>query len=292
MGRKTDFIETGRAQLYVDVTTHARPGEGKIELSGGSSGSVDGILVAGTTQLLGSAVAYNSSLATTAEDVARAINKRITVPNYHARSVGVFIYIWQQTIVAGTITLVATTTTITTNDTDIGAVVADEGVVGNGTAVGYTEEGFALTYNDEYLKEPTEESGTSIRKTFFIGGDPTIDAIFKQWDENVLALRHRGKHTTGAANSNVNRIEIPGIVAPGGDMESYFQVMELRPDNLKYPTLLIRRGQVFGDAGEPTRFRTQETKKVGVTIDCQEDTSAPTAYRTLGIDLAQNLSLS
>ena len=106
-----------------------------------------------------------------------------------------------------------------------------------------------------------------------------------------MALRHRGRHTTGAADSNVNRIEIPGTLVAGDDMESFFQVMELRPDNLKYPTLLIRRGQVFGDAGEPTRFRTQETKKVGVTIDCQEDINAATDYRTLGIDLAQNLSL-
>ena len=260
-------------------------------MTGGGAGTVDTILIGGVTQLLGAAVPFNGTLAQTAEDVARAINNRITVPNYHARSSGAFIYVWQQTIVAGTITVASTATTITTADLDIGDIPANEGVIGDGTAVGFTDEGFSLTYNDEYLKEPVEESGVSIRKAFFIGGDPSIDAIFKQWDENVLALRHRGRHTTGAVNSNVNRIEIPGTLVAGDDMESFFQVMELRPDNLKYPTLLIRRGQVFGDAGEPTRFRTQETKKVGVTIDCQEDINAATDYRTLGIDLAQNLSL-
>jgi len=139
------------------------------------------------------------------------------------------------------------------------------------------------------LKEPAEESGKRNIKSYYLGENPTIEAVFKQWDSDVLALRMPGRHVT---TGDVNRIEIPGTLTPGDDLESFFKVFELRPDNRKYAALLIRKGQAFGNAGEPTRFRTQEVKKVGVTLDCFEDANhAATDYRTLGIDLAQNLTL-
>jgi hypothetical protein len=286
-GRHTRFIETGRAQLFTDVTVHDRPGEGNVELSGGAGGSVDGILIGGVTQLLVAAVPFNGTLAQTAIDVADAINLNVTAPNYHARAVGVFIYIWQQTIVAGPVTVVAATTTITTNDTDI-----DNGAIGNGTALGFTDEGFDMEVNDEFLEEPVEESGIRNVKVFSLSENLVITAVFKQWDSDVLELRYPGgRHSTGAVNSNVNRIEFGGLI-PGTDMDPFFKVFELRPDNKAYPTLLIRRGLAIGNAGEPTRFRTQEVKKIGVSLKCYKDENhVATTYPTAGIDLAQNLVL-
>ena len=281
--RNGRHIQTGRAQLFVDVTTHERPGEGNVLLTGGAAGSVDGITVDGVEIMSGS-VPFNTSLAQTAIDVADNINNNITSPNYHARAVGDRIYIWQQTISAATLTVVSSTTTITTTDTDVSG-----GVIGNGTPLGYTEEGFDLSINDEKLEEPTEESGVENIKSFHIGQNVEITAIFKQWDSDVLALRHPGQHTT---TGDVNRVEIPGDLVAGDDMDPYYKVFELRPDNKKYPTLLIRRGLAIGDAGEPTRFRTQEIKKVGVNLKCYRDEShVATNYATVGIDLAQNLTL-
>lgn len=290
--RHTRYIETGRAQLFVDVTIHDRPGEGNVELSGGAGGSVDGILIGGVTELLTAAVPFNGTLAQTALDVSDAINNNVTAPNYHARAVGVFIYIWQQTIVVGTITVVAAVTTITVNNTDIGDIPANEGVIGDGTAIGFTEEGFELEVNDEFLEEPVEESGIRNVKSFFLSENAEITAVFKQWDTDVLELRFPGgRHSTGAANSNVNRIELGGLVA-GTDMDPFFKVFELRPDNKKYATILIRRALAIGNAGEPMRFRTQEVKKIGVTLKMYKDENhVATSYPTAGIDLAQNLVL-
>lgn len=277
------YIETGRAQLFVDVTVHEQPGEGNITLSG-VAGSVDGILVGGVTQILPSAVPFNTTLNQTALDVADAINNNITAPNYHARAVGAVVYVWQQTIVAGTVTIVTSTTTLGAADVNIGG-----GVIGDGTPLGDTEQGFEFTLNDEYLEETTEESGIRKVKAFHLAENVEITAVFKQWDEDVLNLRYAGRHTTAGG---VNRIEVPGSLTPGDSAGPLFRVMELRPTNKAYPTLLIRKGQALGNANEPTRFRTQEVKKTGVLIACyKDDNHVATAYATVGIDLAQNLQL-
>lgn len=281
--RHERHIQTGRAQLFVDVTTLEKPGEGSVELTGGSSGSVDGITV-DSVEIMSGAVAFNTSLAQTAIDVADNINKNYTSPNYHARAVGAKVYIWQQTVSASTLTVSASTTTITTTDTDV-----QNGQVGDGTSLGYTEEGFDFIPNTEYLKERTEESGVRNIKKFYTGENCQIQCVLKQWDEDTLAAKFPGQHAT---TNDANRIEIPGQLEPGDPMDAYDKVMALVPDNKAYPTLLIRRGSNGGESETPIRFRTQETKKVSLLIDCMPDEShSATDYKTAGCDLAQNLTL-
>lgn len=269
--------------MFIDVTTLPKPGEGSVELTGGGSGTVNGITI-NSVEVMSGAVAFNTTLAQTAIDVADNINNNYTSPNYHARAVGAKVYIWQQTIVAGTLTVAADTTTITTTDTNLSG-----GAVGDGTPLGYAEEGFDLLTNIEYLKETAEESGVRVIKKFYVGENVQIQCVLKQWDSDVLATKFAGQHTT---TGDVNRIEIPGVINPGDPMDAYDKVMVLVPDNKAYPTLLIRRGSNGGEGETPIRFRTQETKKLALLIDCMPDElHSATNYKTAGCDLAQNLTL-
>lgn len=283
--RHTRNIQTGRAQLYVGVTTLDKPGQGSIEITGGSAGSISQVTINSVTLLLAAPVTWETSHAFTAQKLADAINNNITSPNYHARAVGAKCYVWQQTVVAGTITLASTVTgDVTKTDTNISG-----GAVGNGTAVGYTQEGCDITINDEFLDETTDESGVRVVKTFYTGENVQLTSILKQWDADALALRFPGRHST---TGDANRVEIPGTLAPGDDMDPHAEVMALVPDNKLYPTVLIRKGIVKGQGNVPIRFRTQETKRLAILINCMPDENhSATNYKSVGIDLAQNLTL-
>lgn len=93
-------------------------GAGSVELTGGGSGSVDGITVDGV-ELMTGAVAYDTSLAVTAQAVVDDINSHRTFPNYIASLSTATVVITQEVPVEGTLTVVASTTTITTTDTDV-----------------------------------------------------------------------------------------------------------------------------------------------------------------------------
>lgn len=281
--RHSRFIQTGRAQLFVGVTALPKPGQGSVELTGGSSGSVNSITVGGVEMLSGP-VNFRESLATTAQDVADKINNYVSSPNYHARAIGVTIYIWQQTIATGSVTVTSTCTTITKTDTNISG-----GAVGDGTALGYVQEGFDLIMNTEWLKETGEDDGVRAIKKFYLGENVQVQCVMKQWDADVLALKFPGQHVT---TSGANRIEVPGVLSPGDDMGSYNKVLVLVPDSKAYPALLIRSGSNGGEGSTPIRFRTQETKKLALLIDCFKDEShSATNYPTVGCDLLQNLTL-
>src|SRR5687767_6931614 len=99
--RHTRHIQTGRAQLFVDVTILEKPGQGSVTITGGSSGTIATLTVNGV-DIIGSAVSWVTSNAATAQALADRINSRISSPRYHARAVGAICYIWQQTVVAGT----------------------------------------------------------------------------------------------------------------------------------------------------------------------------------------------
>ena len=93
---------------------------GSVELTGGVSGSVDGITV-NSVQIMSGAVAFNADLATTASDVAANINANTSSPNYTAVAVGALITI--TSVVGGDgpngFAVVSTVTTITTSDTNM-----------------------------------------------------------------------------------------------------------------------------------------------------------------------------
>jgi len=99
---------------------------GTVTLTGGASGSVDTLTV-NSVEIMGAAVAYNSSLTQTAADVAAQINRFKSSPNYEATSSGAVV-----TIIAmpGTGTspngyvVASTVTTITKTDANMASGVA------------------------------------------------------------------------------------------------------------------------------------------------------------------------
>lgn len=281
--RHRKYIQTGRAQLYIDVTANEKPGQGSVTLTGGNSGSITALTVNGVS-IITNAVAYATSLAVTAGKLADEINRTISSPNYHARAIGAKVYIWQQTVVAGTITLASTVTgTLTKTDADVSG-----GQVGNGTPLGYVENGFELFVNDEWLKEVTDESGVGVVKQFYSGENAQIACVLKQWDSDVLGFRFPGRHTT---SSDVNRVQLPGTILPGDPSTPYEKVIELRPDNKLFPTLVARRAMNAGNGTAAIPFSSQNRKKLTLLIDCMKDEDDASDYATLAIDLGQNITL-
>lgn len=104
------------------------PATGSVELTGGASGSVDGITVNGV-QIMSGAESFDTSLSTTATNVAANITAYTSSPNYTAVAVGAVITI---TAAAGTGTsantfaVVSSATTITTSDTNMSGGVAHD----------------------------------------------------------------------------------------------------------------------------------------------------------------------
>jgi len=275
--RNRAYIATNRGQIVLDPATIQKAGRGSVTLTGGASGSITALTVDGVS-IITSAVAFNVSLAQTASDLADEINDTTSDPDYYAYAVGAVCYIVQRVIVAGTLTVVSTATTITTSDTDVSG-----GAAGDGTLLGYTESGFEVDPGDTYIEDPTEETGSGMGITFFGGGDPLLRVVLKQWDEEVLAARFTDRVT--AADRRVN---FPGTKTPGDDETSNSVVLEFRPDNPLHESVLARVCVLRNEAQEPIRMRTQEAKKIALEFRCYEDTSigsgnARYIYRTMAI---------
>lgn len=98
---------------------------GTVTLTGGASGSVDGITV-DSVQIMSGAVAYNTSLTQTATDVAANINAFISVPRYKAAAVGAVITITAPVgsgATANGLAVVSSVTTITKTDANMASGV-------------------------------------------------------------------------------------------------------------------------------------------------------------------------
>lgn len=93
---------------------------GTVTLTGGASGSVDGITV-NSVQIMSGAVVYRTSLSFTAADVAANINAFTSVPDYTASASGAVITITAVTGGAGSVGFVVTpaSTTITTSSANM-----------------------------------------------------------------------------------------------------------------------------------------------------------------------------
>jgi len=103
---------------------------GTVDLTGGASGSVDGITVDGIEIMSGS-VPFNVSLTQTATDVAANINANTSEPNYTASAAATLITITKVKKEPFTGVVVSTTTTITTTDVNFtgGATGKSEKVI-------------------------------------------------------------------------------------------------------------------------------------------------------------------
>ncbi len=110
----TDGVKGDYAEHACDLDY----GTGSVELTGGGSGSVDGITVDGV-EIMSGAEAYDTSLNQTAENVKDNINNHRSYPNYFATRSGATVTIIQEIPAEGTLTVTSSTTTITTTDTDV-----------------------------------------------------------------------------------------------------------------------------------------------------------------------------
>jgi hypothetical protein len=112
------------------------PARGSVTLTGGASGSVDTLLINGVNILTGT-VAYNTSLAQTAADVAANINANQT--NYYAVVIGSTVYVYATERIGsgnnGDVT-VSTETGMTVTDANLGNTVNETQATGTITLTG------------------------------------------------------------------------------------------------------------------------------------------------------------
>ena len=138
----TLYDDTDQQHYYIPIADFKSnivevASEGSVELTGGISGSVDGITVDGVEVLPGAPdpIAFDTSLDNTASLIAAAITANPDVP-YTASSVGAVItitYTGKNNEDANTFAVVSTATTITTTDTafanGVTALLLTEGAI-------------------------------------------------------------------------------------------------------------------------------------------------------------------
>lgn len=136
------YTGTEDIRYIVEILNEAVQATGSVELTGGGSGSVDGITVNGV-QIMSGAVSFNSTLDQTATDVAANITAHTSTPNYTATAVGAVITITSETpgsAVNGFV-VTSTTTTITTTDTNMSGGINDTFQWSNDDGFSYDDNG-------------------------------------------------------------------------------------------------------------------------------------------------------
>lgn len=178
---------TGTLLCTITAASAARTAEvcasGTVTLTGGASGSVDTLTVNGV-DILGGAVAYNTSLTQTAADVVAQINRTKSPVDYRATSSGAVITI---KALPGTgaypngFVVASTTTTITKTDVNLaGGVAAANGLafsdvttgvidksalqVWSGVNVASGTAGYYRLYGSEADAGGLDSTGTVIRE--------------------------------------------------------------------------------------------------------------------------------
>ena len=133
------------------VTTPAIAATGSVELTGGGSGSVDGITV-NSVEIMSGAEAFDTNLDDTATAVAANITAHTSVPNYTAEATGSVVTITADATGVGPngFAVVSSTTTITTTDVNMsgGAITVSAATmnIANGNTVTTVADFLANTY--------------------------------------------------------------------------------------------------------------------------------------------------
>lgn len=176
--------------------------------------------------------------------------------------------------------------------TNRGQLVVDPSAVGTGGSVlGFSESGLSVFIGDEYIVDPSDDTGAGAATVFYAGGDPILTITLKQWDDAALAAAFPSQYA--AAN---DRIQIPGSLAPGDSMLDSAVILEFRPDSSAHSTVLALKAVFEGHESQPIPMRTQVSKRVTLRFRCLpdddvEEGDAQYAYRALGIAPAASLSL-
>lgn len=123
---------------------------GTVDLTGGGSGSVDGITV-NSIEIMSGAENFDTDLTETARNIVTNINANTSTPDYTATHLGTLITITAKVRGTGsnTFTVASSTTTITTTDVNLSGGTANT-TFSNGYVVGYngTTFGFHRFHND------------------------------------------------------------------------------------------------------------------------------------------------
>ena len=149
-----DAAVIGTLLATVTKASGARTAEvlatGTVTLATGAAGSVNTVTVGGVNIIPQGAIAFNTSLTQTAADLATAINKGLSSPEYTASSSGAVVTIQAMPgsgTSANTLTVTATLTTITaTYGNTSGGVDAVNGLSFNNAASGTIDKNSAETW--------------------------------------------------------------------------------------------------------------------------------------------------
>lgn len=115
-GEETIEIDTGGALLWMQYNLGKPTTAAQVDLSAGASGSLDTITI-DTVEVLNGAVAFDTDLATTAANAIEQINQSQGI--YYAYLSGTAeINIVERIVTRATLTIVSTSTTITSDDTN------------------------------------------------------------------------------------------------------------------------------------------------------------------------------
>lgn len=176
--------------------------------------------------------------------------------------------------------------------TNRGTLVVNPTAIGEGgSELGFSESGLSVRVNDEYLEEPSDETGAGMATVFYTGGDPLLAITLKEWKDESLAAAFPDRY-----DATANRIQIPGTLSPGDSMLSRAVVLEFRPDQPLIHETVIAFKAVFVGRSNPIDMSTQKAKKLDLLFRCLPDDSITSeddqyAYRSLGIALAAQLSI-
>lgn len=170
---------------------------GTVTLTGGASGSVDAVTV-NSVDILGAAVAFNSTLTQTAADVAAQINRNKSSPNYRATSDGAEVTIHA---LPGTGTqpngyvVSATLTTITASYGNMSGGVAPV----NGLKFDGPSDGEMEIYEDQVWSGVNVAAGTAgwFRFTGSVADSGLVDT-------DGVQIRLDGSVSTTGADLNLN----------------------------------------------------------------------------------------
>jgi len=200
-----DAAATGTLLCTVTDASGAHTDEvrsvGTVELTGGGSGSVDTVTVDGV-DILGDAVAFNTSLALTAADVAAAINANLSTPEYSASASDVTITIEAMPATGttpNTLVVASTGTTITTTDGNMASGVASA----NGLKFGESVAGVLSKLASQTWSGVAGNSGTAgwFR---FVGAEDDAGAL----DSDAEKMRLDGAIATSGAQLNMSSTAI------------------------------------------------------------------------------------
>lgn len=174
---------------------------GTVTLTGGAAGSVNTITVNGI-DVLGGAVAYNTSLTQTAADVAAQINNFKGTTEYMATSAGAVITITALPgtgVAPNTFVVASTVTTITKTDANMAGGVASV----NGVKYGYAAAGVISKLASQVWSGVNAASGTAGWYRAY-GSVTDAGAV----DTNLVFSREDGAISTSGAELNLSSTAI------------------------------------------------------------------------------------